>query len=72
MERLAENVHERWAALRISQGWRFGPQRDDERKWHPCLIPYAELPESEKEVDRQTVRETVQAIRQLGYRIVKD
>ena len=72
VEQLAENVHEQWAVLRISQGWQYGLQRDDVQKLHPCLVPYSELPDSEKEYDRQTVRETVKAICQLGYRIVSN
>jgi hypothetical protein len=71
VEQLAENVHEQWSLLRISQGWQYGPQRDDAHKHHPCLIPYADLPESEKEYDRRTVEETVRAICLLGYRIEK-
>lgn len=47
-EALARNVHEVWAATRIAQGWRFGPERNDARKEHPCLIPYEELPEEER------------------------
>ena len=31
-EALARNVHEVWAATRIAQGWRFGPERNDARK----------------------------------------
>lgn len=71
VERLAENVHEQWAALRIAQGWKYGPERDDSQKLHPCLVPYDDLPDSEKDYDRQSVRETVRVICQLGYRIVK-
>jgi len=68
-ERLAENTHEIWAALRFDQGWTFGPRRDDAHKKHPCLVPYDELPESEKEYDRNTAIQTLKAIVALGYRI---
>ena len=44
-EQMAENVHEVWAATRIEQGWTYGPERDDAKKHHPCLVPYNELPE---------------------------
>ena len=47
----------------------FGPTRDDSHKKHPCLIPYADLPESEKEYDRKMAAETLKAIVLLGYRI---
>lgn len=71
-ERLAENTHDLWALQRMSEGWRYGPQRDDQGKRHPCLIPYTELPESEKEYDRKTAMDTLKAIVALGYKITRD
>ena len=70
-EALARNVHEVWAATRIAQGWRFGPERNDARKEHPCLIPYEELPEEERTYDRQTALETLKLIEHLGFEIRK-
>ncbi len=71
LEQLAENTHEVWAAQRIQDGWTFGPMRDDVRKHHPCLVPYEELPEAEKEYDRKTAGETLKAIVKLGYVIIE-
>jgi len=68
-ERLAENAHDLWAAKRREQGWTYGPERNDELKKHPCLVSYDELPESEKEYDRQAALGTLKAIMALGYRI---
>lgn len=68
-EQLAENTHEIWAQQRLADGWRLGETRDDANKCHPCLIPYAQLPESEKVYDRQTAMETLKAIIALGYQI---
>ena len=62
LEQLAENTHEVWAATRLAQGWTYGPHRDDPTKKHPCLVPYDDLPESEKEYDRRTAEETLKAI----------
>jgi ryanodine receptor 2 len=70
-ERLAANVHDIWAAARLDEGWKYGPERSDERKEHPCLVPYSELPENEKEYDRQTAMETLKVIGLLGFRIAK-
>ncbi len=69
-EKIAENVHEVWAAGRIAEGWTYGETRDDEKKTTPCLVPYSVLPESEKEYDRNTALETVKTIIKLGYKIV--
>ncbi len=70
-ERLAENTHEHWAARRIAEGWAYGPQRDDVKKRHPDLVPYADLPESEQDYDRVTAMEALKAIMAMGYRIEK-
>ena len=68
-EQLAKNVHEVWSANRIKEGWKYGEERDDLRKTHPCLVPYEELSEYEKEYDRATSRETLKLILKLGYEI---
>lgn len=70
-EKMAEQVHEVWAQSRISEGWTYGARRDDAKKTTPCLVPYAELPEEEKEYDRKTALETLKLISVLGYRIEK-
>jgi RyR domain len=70
VERLAENAHDVWSRQRIAEGWRFGPKRNDDQKEHPCLVPYGELPESEKEYDRTMAAATLKAITVLGYQIV--
>jgi ryanodine receptor 2 len=71
-EELAENTHEVWSKTRMDDGWTYGPERNDAKKQHPCLIPYGELPESEKEYDRNTSIQTLKLIIKLGYKIVKD
>ena len=71
-ELLAKNTHEIWALQRMAQGWRYGTQRDDNLKETPCMVPYEELPDSEKEYDRNTAMETLKLIQKLGYRIIKD
>lgn len=71
VEQMAENVHEIWAQSRMKQGWTYGLERNDELKHHPCLIPYGELPEVEKNYDRDTAVETLKLILKLGFRIEK-
>ena len=70
VEQLAENNHDHWARQRIEAGWTYGPQRDDDRKTHPDLVPYEDLPEGEKEYDRTSVVETLKVILILGYQVV--
>ena len=71
VEQLARNVHDNWAAGRIKEGWTYGPERDDKRKTHPCLVDYDELPDTEKEYDRSTAVETIKLILKLGWKIEK-
>ena len=68
-EKIAENVHEVWAAGRISEGWTYGEKKDVEKKKTPLLVPYGELPESEKDYDRNTAIGTLKLIVKLGYTI---
>ena len=70
-EKIAENVHEVWASSRLAEGWKYGPERNDEKKETPCMVPYALLPEEEKDYDRKTALETIKLIVKLGYRITK-
>ncbi len=71
-ETIAENVHDVWASGRIAEGWTYGEKKDPENKITPMLVPYSELPESEKMYDRNTALETIKVIVKAGYRIVKD
>ena len=71
-EKIAENVHEVWSENRIKDGWKYGEERNDEKKETPCLVPYSALPEREKDYDRNTALETIKLIIQLGYKIEKN
>lgn len=71
MERLAENAHDIWAQKRINEGWQWGENRDDQKKKHPCLVPYDDLPESEKAYDREMAMQVLKMIIALGYEIKK-
>lgn len=71
-ELLAEDIHDTWAAGRLAEGWVYGPTLDKERLTHPCLVPYDQLPESEKEYDRRTAAATIRCILSHGYSLVKE
>lgn len=70
-ELIASNVHDTWAVGRISEGWTWGEVKDPSKKTTPLLVPYDELPESEKAYDRNTALETLKLIEKLGYTIKK-
>ncbi len=71
IEEMARNVHDVWAQGRIAEGWTYGKQRDDKQKTHPCLVSYDELPDAEREYDRQTAVQTLKLILKLGFKIHK-
>lgn len=55
LEQLAEAEHRSWAADRQINGWRFGAVRDNTRRLHPNLVPYADLSEADKALDREQI-----------------
>lgn len=71
IERMAKNVHEVWAKNRLEQGWTYGSERSDSLKHHPCLVPYEDLPEIEKDYDRATSIGTLKLIIKMGFKITK-
>lgn len=70
-EMIAANTHDVWAKSRINQGWTFGVERNDEKKQTPCLVPYEQLSDEEKNYDRNTAMETIKLLVVLGYTITK-
>jgi hypothetical protein len=69
IERLAEAEHERWCAVRRSQGWRYGPERDDVARTHPDLVPWSDLPEARRQIDRDQVAAIPAALAECGLAI---
>lgn len=70
-EAIAENAHEIWAKNRRDQGWSYGPERNDQKKETPDMIPYCNLPETEKLYDREMAMQTLKLVKKLGFEIVK-
>ena len=46
-----ENSHEGWLAEKEATGWKYGPKKDPDKKEHPCMVPYSDLPEGQKVKD---------------------
>lgn len=70
-ELIAKNVHDIWALQRINEGWTYGEKKNSDLKQTPLLVAYEDLPESEKDYDRNTAYETLKVIIKLGYKILK-
>jgi len=71
LELLASKEHERWMAALISTGWRHAPETDRTKKVHSALVDWDELPEEDKEKDRDLIRGIPQILAKAGYAIVK-
>jgi hypothetical protein len=69
-ERLAENAHDLWAVKRQAEGWTYGPEKRGDIQQTPLMVPYEELPDSEKQYDRDLALQTLKAVLALGYAIV--
>ena len=43
--------HDSWMKEKIEAGWVYGTEKDEEKKTHPCIVPYAELPPQQQAKD---------------------
>lgn len=43
--------HESWSAQKLAEGWVYGPVKDADKKEHPCLVPYEQLPLEQQRKD---------------------
>ena len=71
IEHLARMEHERWVAERFGDGWTPGPERDLINKRTPYLVPWDELSEAARDLDRDTVREIPRFLAEAGLGIVR-
>ncbi len=46
-----EDSHRSWMNQKLIDGWKFGPVKDEVQKTHPCMVPYAELPATQRAKD---------------------
>ena len=65
-EKMAAMAHARWMAGKMLAGWRYGPRRDDHARLHDALLPYADLPDTEKDKDRQQIGAIPHILAMLG------
>lgn len=46
-----EEQHQEWMGYKLASGWKYGPVKDADKKEHPCMVPYSDLPEDQKRKD---------------------
>lgn len=74
-EGIAEYTHDVWAERRFKQGYVYGPENNSDKTKGPLtnkdLVPYSELPESEKIYDRESYQGAIKMLIYSGYSIEK-
>lgn len=71
VELLAQMEHDRWEEERRSAGWVYGPTKDVETKRSPYLIPWEDLSEEVRDLDRDTVSGIPRFLAQLGFVVAR-
>ncbi|HEY45963.1 MAG: hypothetical protein AMJ88_09400 [Anaerolineae bacterium SM23_ 63] len=69
IEIMARMEHERWCQELRREGWRYGPTRDDARKVHPALVPWTDLPENERDKNRDFIRDLPRLLSRVGFQV---
>ena len=69
VEILAVLEHDDWVRERLGNGWTYGETKDDEKKISPYLVPYDELSEEIKNLDRDTIRNIPLLLGMMGMAV---
>ena len=68
---LAQGEHIRWMQEKLANGWTYAPERDNDLKHHPCLVPYDALPAEEQQKDIDVVRNMIPLLKRTGLRVYR-
>lgn len=71
LERLARMEHDRWWREKKATGWSYGTEKDIHRQTSPYLVPFDELPDDIKELDRNAVRAIPDVLARAGLGIAR-
>ncbi|MCW3063494.1 MAG: hypothetical protein JWN32_666 [Solirubrobacterales bacterium] len=72
VEALAHAEHERWAEDLLREGWKpTTDEKDPERRLHPLLVSWDQLPEAERDKDRESVRNLPAMLARAGFRLYR-
>ncbi|MBN1776711.1 MAG: hypothetical protein JW811_01185 [Clostridiales bacterium] len=71
IEQYAKIEHADWVAAQERFGWKYGKVRDNIKHIHPCMVPWEELPEPEREKDRDIARNTTKLSKLVKMKVIK-
>ena len=56
----AKNAHDSWLKFKEEDGWKYGEEKDADKKTHPCMVPFNKLPKEQQYKDKLFIK-TVKA-----------
>nr|WP_269440710.1 RyR domain-containing protein [Micromonospora tarapacensis] len=71
IDQLARLEHERWCRERRGEGWTYGVPRDEIRRRHPALRPWAELSPAVQEQNREEIRALPDVLSDGGFELIR-
>lgn len=66
-----KDSHEGWLAEKCANGWKYGAAKNAERKEHPCMVPYGELPPEQRAKDALFIAVVQAVARALGSEVAE-
>jgi len=72
VETLSIMEHDRWMTQREADGWVLGDRKDAETRISPSMVPWDDLTEEMREIDREFVRSMPRLLATAGFRIIPD
>jgi hypothetical protein len=69
IEKMACLEHNLWRQAKEADGWIYAEQRDDNKRTHPDLVPWDDLPEGEREKNLAVVRQIPALLARIGFQI---
>jgi hypothetical protein len=68
---MAKLEHDHWCREKTTECWKYGPEKDSDRKTNPSILPWKELPPSEQEKNKDYIRELPRLLARAGFQIEK-
>ena len=71
IERYAIEEHDDWMRGKLRYGWVYNPVRNNALKKHDCLLPWKELPNDQREKDRNAARNVLALAKIAGMKVIQ-
>lgn len=71
LNEMAKLEHGRWVAERLLAGWKFGPQKDTDKKISPFLVAWDEIPPDVQQYDVNNIVNYPNLLKMIGLEIYR-